>query len=92
MIRTGKLYWTPGIRNLMANSLNSEIVQVIGDCLNKHEHGDWGIVSDEDKKLNDEAVENGFRVLSAYKVDEKKIWIITEADRESTTILLPEEY
>lgn len=67
--------------------------------IGRHVLGDWGIVSDGDKKLNDEAVahegdpDKQQRVLSAYKLnDGTKIWIITEWDRSVTTILLPEEY
>jgi hypothetical protein len=62
------------------------------ELLNRHLACDWGDVSDDDKKLNDLATENGERVLSAYNVGEHKIWVLTEADRSCTTILLPEEY
>ena len=55
--------------------------------------GDFGVVSDEDKALNEEAIETGGRILSAYydRLD-VKYWIITEADRSATTVLLPSEY
>lgn len=62
---------------------------------------DWGDTCEDDKKLNDEAVKNGERILAAYifdfnlpprAVDQQKIWIITEWDRSVTTILFPEEY
>jgi hypothetical protein len=50
-------------------------------------------VCPEDKGENEKAVANGFRILSVYEVmPDKRIWIITEADRSSTTILLPDEY
>lgn len=64
----------------------------------RHVRGDWGIVDAEDAALNDEALKDGSRLLSAYRLkDGTKIWIITEAaddngKREATTILLPEEY
>lgn len=59
----------------------------------RHLSGDWGEMSEGDKRENDFSVENGFRVFSAYHLkDGEKIWIITEADRSATTILLPEEY
>ena len=61
--------------------------------LAKHQRGDWGDVSDSDKRLNDEALVSGERLLSAYKtLKDERIWIITEADRSSTCILLPSEY
>ncbi len=59
----------------------------------RHMHGDWGDLDDEDKQRNDQAVRRGTRLLSAYHLkDGTKIWVITEADRSATTILLPEEY
>ena len=61
--------------------------------LARHLAGDWGEVCEEDAKENEFSVENGFRILSAYTISTGvKIWIITEADRSATTILLPEEY
>jgi hypothetical protein len=58
-----------------------------------HANGNWGEVDEHDKQENDFSVEHGFRILSAYRLaDDTTIWIITEADRSSTTILLPEEY
>jgi len=61
--------------------------------LMRHDRGDWGTVSPEDVRANDEAREAGDRLLSAYRLrDGTKVWIITEADRSSTCILLPEEY
>ena len=61
--------------------------------LARHSVGDWGDVSDEDWEINDSAYEfvNG-RLFSAYKTFKGKVWVITEHDRSSTTILLPEEY
>ena len=61
--------------------------------LSQHANGNWGEVDEQDKAENDLSVERGFRILSAYRLaDDTTIWIITEADRSSTTILLPEEY
>lgn len=63
------------------------------EFLSRHVAGDWGEVGSEDKRLNDEAVASGERILSAYRMKTgEKIWIITEADRSATTILLPSEY
>ncbi len=60
--------------------------------LMKHSMGDWGDMPEEDKIQNNKALEWGDRLMSAYKSGETKFWIITEADRSVTTILLPEEY
>lgn len=62
-------------------------------CLVRHASGDFGIVSKEDWALNEEAMECGDRILSAYRDrNGVKFWIITEWDRSATTILLPSEY
>jgi hypothetical protein len=67
--------------------------QLPNEFLSRHVSGDWGIVCEDDRKENELSVKEGFRILSAYKTKlDEKIWIITEADRSSTTILLPEEY
>jgi hypothetical protein len=61
--------------------------------LDRHVQGDWGSVGKADWKLNDEASQIGERLLSAYRTLKGiRIWIITEADRSATTLLLPEEY
>lgn len=61
--------------------------------LMRHVCGDWGDLSPEDARANDEALTNGDRILSAYVLSTGvKVWVITEADRSSTCILLPEEY
>ena len=63
------------------------------DYVRRHVHGDWGIVDEEDKMSNNQAVDQGTRILSAYRLPTRdKLWIITEADRSATTLLLPEEY
>ncbi|MRS99702.1 hypothetical protein GJQ57_13710 [Ralstonia pickettii] len=61
--------------------------------LNRHARCDWGELSDEDRQQNDLAVTTGQRVLSSYPLENgQRIWIITEADRAVTTVLLPEDY
>jgi hypothetical protein len=61
--------------------------------LSRHQHGNWGDLCEEDNKENEFSVLNGFRILSAYALNTRvPIWIITEADRSATTILLPEDY
>ena len=62
-------------------------------AISRHSRGDWGIVKTEDWKENDLSLSEGFRILSAYETREgTKLWIITEADRSSTCLLLPHEY
>lgn len=58
----------------------------------RHHQGDWGDLEFEDKQANDAALINGSRIFSAYIAEGTKYWVITEADRSSTTILLPSEY
>ncbi len=64
------------------------------ELLCRHQAGDWGILEPEDWEANIKAVERGLRVFSSYRVgaDQTKVWVITEADRSATTILLPDEY
>lgn len=59
----------------------------------RHSRGDWGDVVEEDWQANDQALQNGERLISVYHtLSGIKFWIITEADRSATTILLPREY
>jgi hypothetical protein len=60
--------------------------------LARHSSGDWGDLDEEDRRENELSLKQGWRIVSSYPVGEKTIWIITEADRSSTTILLPEDY
>lgn len=60
--------------------------------LARHARGDWGLVDGEDRRANDEALVHGLRVLSAYVLGGRRVWVITEADRSVTTVLLPGEY
>jgi hypothetical protein len=61
--------------------------------LTRHAAGDWGEVDATDGKLKDAAAKAGERILSVYETKaSERIWVITEADRSSTCILLPEEY
>jgi len=66
----------------------------VEDLLWRHRSGDWGEISDEDKAENELSVNQGFRLLSSYTLPStgETVWIITEADRSSTTLLLPSEY
>lgn len=62
-------------------------------AVGRHAAGDWGEVCQEDRAENELSLEQGFRLLSVYRDrNGRKFWIITEADRSATTILLPEDY
>ena len=61
--------------------------------LRRHAHGDFGDLHQDDVRANELAIRRDMRVLSAYVLStEERVWVITEADRSATTILLPEEY
>ena len=63
------------------------------DFLERHVCGDWRELEEEDRQANLEALRLGLRIFSAYRAsDGTKVWVITEADRSSTCVLLPEEY
>ncbi len=64
-----------------------------GEFLDRHQSGDWGDVPPEDIKENELSLKHGFRLPSVYLLSTGiKIWVITDADRSSTTVLLPEDY
>ena len=82
----GALHMTPGVRDGIPPS---EMLQ----AMRRHANGDWGDLDPEDRKANDLSLKDGSRLLSAYHAkDGTKFWIITEAGRSMTTVLLPEEY
>jgi hypothetical protein len=85
----GKVCGTFGALVAFAGALDEDL----NSYLTRHANGDWGEVDDHDRKANEHALEHGLRVLSAYTLSTgERIWIITEADRSVTTILLPSEY
>jgi hypothetical protein len=89
MFQTGRIVITPGATAALADSREDYLGFFIRHC-----NGDWGDLDEEDKATNDAvlATDDG-RLISAYTLKSgEKIWIITEADRRSTTILLPDEY
>ena len=75
------------------NALNHLTKDDIRSGIIRHQSGDWGDLDADDRKENDLALERGNRLLSAYQASNGvKFWIITEADKSSTTVLLPEDY
>jgi len=84
----GQIVATPG-----ALAALKKAGQQPGEFLTRHVNREWGDVPDEDRRENEYSLEHGFRLLSAYKTNAgDRLWIITEADRSVTTLLLPEEY
>lgn len=88
----GQTVTTRGVAGKIENDPKFEIF--IRESFKAYAVGDWGMLDEEDKQSNDEALKNGGMILAAYiyPVDGTKIWIITEWDRSATTILFPEEY
>ncbi len=85
----GRIVATPGALSLLAATAIN-----LAELLDRHAAGDWGEVPPEDARENELSVIEGFRVLSSYSVGTggQKLWVVTEADRSSTCILLPEAY
>jgi len=84
----GQTYVTPGAEEALMIAGQTGI-----EFLRRHMSIDWGDLSDEDVRENELSLREGFRLLSAYRTAKgQKLWIITEADRSATTILLPSEY
>jgi hypothetical protein len=88
----GRIVATPGALAAISESR-------LRESLLSHQHGDWGSVCAEDARENDLSVTKGFRILSCYAIDREKpavddnrLWILTEADRSVTTVLLPGDY
>ena len=83
----GQVVATPGALKLLLEAGGCPF-----DYLARHATGDWGELCAFDRRQNEIALREGYRVLSSYEVLVGRVWIITEADRSVTTILLPEEY
>ncbi len=82
----GSLYITPGASQSIPHD---EVLKAIS----RHLKGDWGDLTPDDAAENEFAVGKHLRILSAYRsLEGVKFWVITEADRSATTVLLPDEY
>ena len=76
-----------------ANARSELLQPEILTALQRHQAGDWGDVKGDTCAANERALVNGTRIISAYNgEDNTRFWIITEADRSITTVLLPEDY
>jgi len=84
----GQLVATPGALAALEKTGQNAM-----EFLSRHATGDWGELPQEDKDENQLSLTKGFRLLSSYRTSAgDKIWVITEADRSHTTLLLPDEY
>ena len=93
LFKPGRILATPGCLEQLEKA-----GQNLWQFMARHLAGDWGVVDADDAEANNQALKDGTRLLSAYRLKTgQKIWIITEAEDESgnrvaTTALLPEEY
>uniref|UniRef100_Q028F7 Plasmid related protein n=1 Tax=Solibacter usitatus (strain Ellin6076) TaxID=234267 RepID=Q028F7_SOLUE len=84
----GQIVATPGALQAL-----EEVGENPAGLLKRHVTGDWGELDEHDRLENERSLEDGRRLLSAYVLSTGvKLWIITEADRTVTTLLLPSEY
>ena len=84
----GQLVATPGALAVLEKTGQNPM-----EFLSRHVTGDWGEIPEEDKKENLFSLEKGFRLLSSYRTTAgDRVWVITEANRSLTTLLLPDEY
>ncbi|MEL5920644.1 hypothetical protein [Stenotrophomonas maltophilia] len=87
LFQLGALVGTPA-----AMAVLGEAVEGFLSLVARHVTGDFGDVCAEDAERNREAIKHGDRIFSSYLVGEQKVWVITEADRSLTTLLLPSDY
>ena len=81
----GQVVITANARDTLPNS-------AVAAGLARHAVGDWGDLDDEDCRQNELALADGSRLFSAYGTGPERFWVITEADRSATTVLLPDDY
>jgi hypothetical protein len=87
LLKLGQVVATPAALAHCENH-NVDVMALIG----KHADGDWGDLDADDVNANVHAIQHDLRVLSAYKVGDAKMYVITEWDRSVTTLLLASEY
>ena len=83
----GSIVATPGT---LRHCVNCNVAPM--SLIQRHAAGDWGDLDADDVSANVAALQHGLRVFSSYVVGDGKVWCITEGDRSSTCLLLPEEY
>ena len=84
----GQVVATPGAIELLVGAGRSPM-----EFIARHVRGDWGDLDEHDRLVNESALKHGGRLLSSYVVSgDQRLWLISEADRSATTLLLPSEY
>jgi len=89
---TGVVRFPLGHVTITANASLQLATEEVLTALRRHASGDWGDLCPDDTLANDIALQQGGRLLSAYGQNQHRFWVITEADRSVTTVLLPEDY
>jgi len=89
---TGEIHFPLGEVLITANASLRLTTEEVLSALRRHASGDWGDLCPEDTLANEDALHQGGRLLSAYGQGDHRFWIITEADRSVTTVLLPDDY
>lgn len=102
LFRLGATVTTRAVHDTLACDHTGEGAVFITQCVNRHIAGDWGDLDPDDATANNHALRDGERILSAYlippalaarlNITAAKVWIITERDRSSTTVLFPSDY
>ena len=88
LFQPGQIVATPGALDLL-----EEAKRTPQEFLSRHLRGDWGDLCQEDERENEFSLKHGFRLMSCYQITAtENLWVITEADRSVTTLLLPNEY
>ncbi len=77
---------------MTANAADQLDPAEVQEALARHASGDWGEVCEADQRENEFSLREGYRLLSVYGQGDKRFWIITEADRSVTTVLMPDDY
>lgn len=98
-LELGRVLITAGVDSFLQEQEESTMIAFVHQSLVRHRQHDWGVIDPDDVKVNEHALEHQARVMSSYPIPrdvshpkETQIWVITEADRSSTTILFPSEY
>ena len=87
-----KVHFSLGQIVATANAANRITLSEMEEALRRHAAGDWGDLDPQDVQVNEWALKHGSRIFSAYGSGQQRFWIITEADRSATTVLLPLDY
>ncbi len=89
----GRIMMTTNLQGKIQEANPEHWEEELQGLIARHASGDWGDLGEEDKGENDLSVKRGFRIFSAYATSHGfRVWVITEADRSVSTVLLPSDY